>query len=168
MKKIAGFLACLIAFAPINSVSATTINDDQKGLISTNCASIKMQLEKVQKADAKNRVHLGAQYETILTNLMMNLNLRLVKNNLADATIAAQQTTFRSERNRFKDDYIGYSQELDKLIDMDCRDDQQKFYDQLELVRYKREDVNKSIQRMNEILEKHYSAILNFRKGLSR
>ena len=116
MKKLACFFATVLALAPINSAFAEDINEIQKGLISTNCGSIKMQLEKVQKEDAKNRVHLGAQYETILSNLMINLNLRLVKNNRPNAALAEQQTKFTTRRDRFKNDYVKYSQELDKLI----------------------------------------------------
>ena len=107
MRKTALVLAILLVATAVNPVSAKTLGEEQKGLISTNCSSIQFQLKKLQKDDSKNRVHLGAQYETISTNLMMNLNLRLVKNNLASAAIAEQQTKFMSERDRFKNDFIG-------------------------------------------------------------
>ena len=64
------------------------LSDEQIGLMSQNCPSIKTQLRRVQRADAKSRVHLGAQFEVISTNLMLNLNLRLVKNSLATAELA--------------------------------------------------------------------------------
>ena len=168
MNKLACFFATVLALAPINSAFAEDVNEIQKGLISTNCGSIKMQLEKVQKEDAKNRVHLGAQYETILTNLMINLNLRLVKNNRPNATLTEQQTKFTDRRDRFKNDYVKYSQELDKLIDMNCKDEPQTFYNQLVRVRAKREEVNKDIAKLNTLVEEHYSTIINLRKELAQ
>ena len=56
----------------------------------------------------------------------------------------------------------------DALIDMDCRNEPEKFYEQLQLVRTKRADVEKSIKRMDEILTKHRESILDFRKGLKK
>ena len=168
MKKLACFFATVLALAPINSAFAEAISDEQRGLISTNCASIKLQLEKVQKDDPKNRAHLGAQYETILTNLMMNLNLRLVKNNRADASLAEQQTKFTNQRDRFKDDYVKYSRELDELVDINCKEHPQTFYDKLTSVREKRKIVSKDILELNATLEEHYATVINFRKGLTR
>ena len=86
MRRFSAIIVAIILVASaVNPVSAKTLGEEQKGLISTNCASIKLQLKRIQKDDARNRVHLGAQFESISTNLMMNLNLRLVKNNMASA-----------------------------------------------------------------------------------
>ena len=81
----------------------------------------------------------------------MNLNLRLVKNGMANALLAEQQTTFMSERDRFKNDFIGYSQEFETLLNMNCKNEPQKFYKQLEIVREKRADINSSMKRMKDI-----------------
>lgn len=168
MKKTAFAVAIVLVATAVNPISARALSDEQKGLISTNCSSIKLQLKRLQKDDARKRVHLGAQYESISTNLMMNLNLRLVKNNMANAEIAEQQTTFISERERFKKDYIGYSQELEKLIDIDCKSDPQKFYTQLQKTRRKREDIDASIKRLDEILGKHRQSLLDLKEGLKK
>ncbi len=166
MKKSAVVVAIVLVATAVNPVSAETLSDEKAGIISTNCASLKLQLKRIQKEDAKNRVHLGAQYESIATNLMMNLNLRLVKNNRANADIASQQTTFISERDRFKNDFIGYSQQLEALINIDCKAEPQKFYDQLENTRAKRSDVDASIRRLNEILDHHRDSLNKLREEL--
>ncbi len=169
--KIAIILSAIIlAFSPIRTHAYTVthreISDSEIGIISQNCSSIKIHLQRIQKEDAKNRVSLGSRYETIATNLMLNLNLRLVKNGIANAYLAEQQTTFTSERNRFKDDFIGYSQELENLLNIDCKSEPLKFYRQLELTRAKREDVNLSMQRLNGILVSHRESILDLRSSL--
>ncbi|MCQ2571031.1 MAG: hypothetical protein MJ154_02175 [Candidatus Saccharibacteria bacterium] len=168
MKKASLLIAIVLVAAAVNPVSAKTLSEEQMGLISSNCSSIKLQLKRIQKDDARNRVHLGAQYESIATNLMMNLNLRLVKNGMASAELAEQQTTFMSERDRFKDDYIGYSQELETLISVDCKNEPQKFYNQLNTVRKKRKDVDSSMKRLSNIVKEHRQSLESLKEGLKK
>lgn len=169
MKRCFALISALVlAATAVNPVSAETISEEKEGLITSNCASIKIQLDKVQKEGAKSRQHLGSQYETISMNLMMNLNLRLVKNNEANADIARQQTTFMSERDRFKNDFIGYSQELESLISIDCRAEPQKFYNKLQNVRAKREDIQKSMNRLRDILNEHRESLEKLKEELSK
>ena len=149
------------SFADDETVSYETLSD-----ISQNCSSIKLQLERTQKEDARLRVYLGTQYETVSTNMMQNLNLRLVRNNLANADLSIQQTSFFSERERFKADFIGYSQEMDKLINTDCRAKPGKFYEQLQLTRKKRKDVYDSTYRLRELVQKHYKAVNAYKDEL--
>lgn len=166
MRKTVAILAVIIALAPVNSVSAKTISEEQKGVISANCSSIKFRLQKVQKDGPKSRVHLGAQYEALSTGLMMNLNLRLVKNDLANADIASQQSDFAAEREQFKQNFISYSQGLDDLLNIDCRAEPQKFYDKLEKVREKRGMINESISRINKIIKTHRESIVQLKEAL--
>ena len=97
---------------------------------------------------------------------MLNLNLRLVKNGMANALLAEQQTTFMSERDRLKNDFIGYSQEFETLLNMNCKDEPQKFYKQLEIVREKRTDINSSMKRMKDIVSLHYQTIVELEEEL--
>ena len=172
MKKgiIPAFVASAIIFVfssmQVSAVEHRELSDSEIGAISQNCASIKIHLQRVQKDDAKNRVNLGSQYETIATNLMLNLNLRLVKNGIANPYLTEQQSTFASERTRFKDDFIGYSQEFETLLNMNCKDEPQKFYKQLEIVREKRADINSSMKRMKDIVSLHYQTIVELEEEL--
>ena len=172
MKKgiITAFVlsAIMLVISPISSfaVEHRELSDSEIGAISQNCASIKIHLRRVQKDDTKNRVNLGSQYETIATNLMLNLNLRLVKNNIANSYLTEQQTTFASERTRFKDDFIGYSQEFENLLNINCKEEPVKFYEQLELVREKRADIKASMDRLNGILVVHRQTILELKESL--
>ena len=167
MKKVSAvILSLLIAMTPVN-LFATELSDEQIGNISTNCASIQLRLKQIQKNDARSRVYLGAQFETISSNLMMNLNLRLVKNNIANANISSQQTDFAAERDAFKSDYITYSQALENLISINCKDEPQHFYDQLETVRSHRSTVAKHVKRLAEMVDEHRKAILDMRESFA-
>lgn len=161
-------MALLMAILPVATSYADneTVSNETLSDISQNCSSIKLQLERTQKEDARLRVHLGTQYETISTNMMQNLNLRLVRNNLANADLSIQQTSFFSERERFKADFIGYSQEMDKLMNLDCRAKPDKFYEQLKLTRQKRKDVYDSTYRLRELVQKHYKAVTTYKDEL--
>gem|GEM_PF-1680087 len=168
-----GLMSVLLAFSSVsafavdlNAIEHKKLDANYSGAVSQNCASIKVRLQRIQKDDARNRVHLGAQYESIASKLMLNLNLRLVKNNLASADIAEQQTTFVSEQKRFKDDYIGYSQELENLLKINCKTQPEAFYYQLEIVRAKREDIDLSMKRLREIITKHRTAVVTLKESL--
>ncbi len=167
IKIVSFVLAIILVFSPsASAVDHRELSEEEIGSISQNCSSIKVRLQRVQKDDARNRVFLGTQYETIASKLMLNLNLRLVKNGMASASLAEQQTTFMSERDRFKNDFIGYSQEFENLLNMNCKDEPIKFYRQLEIVRSKRADVNYSMQRLKSIISLHYQTIIDLRDSL--
>lgn len=163
---IASVVILVFSSIPAHAVEHRELSESEIGAISQNCSSIKIHLQRIQKDDAKNRVNLGSQYETIATNLMLNLNLRLVKNGIANAYLAEQQTTFASERTRFKDDFIGYSQEFENLLSINCKNEPIKFYRQLELVREKRADIKASMDRLNGILVVHRQTILDLKESL--
>ncbi|MBR6097855.1 hypothetical protein IKP94_03870 [Candidatus Saccharibacteria bacterium] len=166
-KRIsAAVMATIFALTSANFSYARILDEDELGLVSQTCSSIVLQLKNIQKTDAKNRAKLGSYYEMINSNLMLNLNLRLVKNNMANANLSELQTTFSSERDYFKTAYTSYQKALDSLIAIDCREKPQEFYDQLEKVRTKREKVNSSAGRLLGIIEEHREEVINLRKGL--
>jgi hypothetical protein len=150
----------------VPATHAAQISDDQAGLISMTCGSVQLQLKNLQKADSKMRVYLGSKYEFILTNLMTNLNLRLVKNNLASPLLAASQAGFSSEREFFKSTFTDYSKSLDSLIATDCRLDPYNFYDKLEVTRKKREEVRQSYLRLKDVLVDHRTIVVELKDNL--
>lgn len=164
-KGLIVFCAVLTAAMP-TTLFAVELTDEQIGNISSNCSSIKLQLQNIQRLDAKSRVHLGAQFEAIANSLMMDLNLRLVKNNMASGDIASQQADFTNVRERFKRDYINYQKELDALIAINCKDDPYRFYEQLETVRDRRDDMSWSINRLKEIAAEHRQSVQDMRDSL--
>ncbi len=157
-------LTSVVALHPIQTYAEAEQGRLDK--ISQNCSSIKVQLRQLQKNDTKNRVQLGSYYESITTDLMLNLNLRLVKNGIAIPELASLHTDFTNERERFKNDYIGYSQELESLLLIDCKNNPEKFSNQLDKTRAKREGVYESIYRLSEIIDKHEAAINEFKETL--
>ena len=168
----ATFLIAAI-FAPIASATKDNaapveISDYQAGLISQNCSSIKLQLQQLQRADAKSREHIGAQYHALSSNLMLNLSIRLAKNDLASAEVSAEQASFTKEHKQFKENYINYSQSFDKLMAINCKDNPQDFYARLKDTQAKRAEVDKSVERLNAIIKDHRETVKKIQSGLSK
>lgn len=161
-------LAAVIVVFSSSTATAIKLDENRIGAISQNCSIIRERLRRIEKAGAKSRVYLGTQYESVYSGLMSNFSLRLMRNGIANQDIADQQAAFDSERARFRNDFISYSQELQTLISMDCRNEPEKFYQQLEVTREKRANIAESINRLNEIIAKHRRSILDIRDGLSR
>ena len=93
-KSIAALIMAAIVsfFVPLNAYADNDIPSEVVSAVSQSCSSIKLQLQTVQKNDARMRIHLGQQYETLSNRLMLNLNLRLVKNNIAKSAIGLSLT----------------------------------------------------------------------------
>ena len=168
---VSALVVCSLILSPVSCFAADSddtfpASEDQLSLISQNCSSIKLQLQNVQKSDAKARVALGGHYETIVTSLMLNLNLRLVKNNLAVPELTEQQTSFSSLRSSFKNDYIIYSQELESLINLDCKNEPANYYKQLQVVRKKRAAVSQDVWRLGQLISTHRETVLGLKDTL--
>lgn len=157
MKRVLFIFPAILAILSLVStpVSAVDLTPEKIGLIHLNCNSAKIQLKRLQKVDSRVRVDLGGHYETLLTNFMTNLNLRLVKNSIYNNNLMNSQSEFTSARDRLKDDFIVYSQALDETISIDCKTNPEKFYNSLEKTRESRKKLNDDYYKNNEILEQH-------------
>ena len=158
MKKIC--LVCcavMMTFFQVGMVGAVAKN--QELAISDHCEEIRDALKKVQKNDARVRVFLGGRYETILTKFVVPLNMRLVENNLSDVDLVENQNEFADAKTVFASDYIGYQQALEELVDMDCKKEPGKFYEQLVMVRQKRKTIRQSVMRIRSLISTHLKLV---------
>lgn len=158
-------IAVFLAVALVIPVNAAELSDDQKGVISQNCNSIKSSLKSLQKSDSRVRVLLGTSYQTILTNFLTPLNLRLVKDNHPSSALSTIQTDMAAERNVFQDQFIKYSQHLEELIASDCQKSPEDFYAKLKATRTQREVLNRSATRLKSLIDKHLLAVTELKKG---
>lgn len=146
----------ILTFAASNS---NNLSKNQTAAISQNCASIKQSLKHLQHADVRTRIFFGSTYQSILTNFMTPLNLRLVKDNQPNPELVQTQTDFSSSRNNFTQNYINYSKKLEKLLAIDCRFRPQDFYKQLNSTRQSRAKLARSAQKTQTILENHLKIV---------
>ncbi len=142
---------------------SASLSNDQIGNISTNCSSIKETLKRAQNSDRNTRLSLGRIYQNVLTNFITPLNVRLVKNNLFDSSLADNQSSFSKNRETFNHDYVTYSKDLETLIATDCKTNPVDFYSQLEKTRASRKAVSNDIATLNNILLKHSELVVNLK-----
>jgi hypothetical protein len=143
----------------LNTITHKKLNDLERGNISTGCASIQVSLRNLQKNDSKTRVLLGTSYQTLLTNYFSPLNIRLIKNNLPDINLSRVQTEMFASRNDFTNLFITYSQHLETLISLDCKNQPNEFYYELENVRFLREKLEDSVTKTNNIVSSHLQLV---------
>lgn len=151
----------------LKSVSHRKLSDIERGNISTGCVSIQASLKNLQKNDSKTRVLLGTSYQTLLSNFISPLNIRLVKNNLPDPLLAKNQSDLLLFRNNFTSLFVIYSQHLESLISFDCKNNPDDFYVELENVRVLRNELEKSITEINAIISVHLKAVNQLKNNLN-
>lgn len=151
----------------LKNITHRKLNDTERGNISMNCASIQTSLKNVQRNDSKTRVILGTNYQTLLSNYISPLNVRLIKNNLPDSTLISIQSETITSRNSFTNLFVTYSQRLESLISIDCKNQPDTFYSELENVRYLRSQLEESVNKVNTALSNHLKTINQLREKLS-
>lgn len=151
----------------LKNVTHRKLNDTERGNISMSCASIQTSLKNVQRNDSKTRVILGTNYQTLLSNYISPLNVRLIKNNLPDSTLISIQSEAITSRNSFTNLFVTYSQRLESLISIDCKNQPDTFYGELENVRFLRSQLEESVNKVNTALSNHLKTVNQLREKLS-
>ena len=183
MKKVARVSAVVLAFigllalapaaraeepakAETKETAKTTITKEQAGAISQSCDSIKQSLKTLQKTDSKTRAFLGSTYENLISNFISPLNLRLTKNNLPSATLSDLHSSIGEQRQQFVQDFTSYSRDLETLIAMDCKNNPEEFYTQLEKTRKSRAALEQTIDALRMLFTKHVNGVNSLKGNL--
>lgn len=173
MKKLkVAVLAFVMIFASFLSVKVfaegeeqPTLTDEQRTTIIDHCDAMKDNVKSLQKVDSRARVYLGRYYETILTNFITPLNLRLVENNISNPALLENQTNFANRRDRFVNDFIVYQQALEELVHVNCKSEPDKFYEKLSVARDKRKIVNRDVVRLREMTDGQVKMVETLKNG---
>ena len=142
------------------------LTEEQKNVIVDHCDTIKDSLKSLQRTDSRARVYLGRYYETILTNFITPLNLRLVENNISNPKLIENQTSFATKRSEFVNDYIFYQQALEELVNTNCKNEPEKFYERLVAVREKRKTVNNDVLKLRGLTDEQKKLVEELKNGL--
>lgn len=145
------------------SQGVMALSGAQKNAISDHCDEMKDDLKKVQKDDARARVHLGSVYETILSKFIMPLNVRMVENGLSNADLVENQNNFSKAKAVFSDDYVNYQQKLEELVLVDCKKEPEDFYEKLVKVRQRRKVVDQDVVKLRELITQHIKLVTEAR-----
>lgn len=141
------------------------LSDTQINTIIDHCDTIKDSLKSLQRVDSRTRVYLGRYYETILTNFITPLNLRLVENNISNTQLLENQTNFANRRNNFVNNFIVYQQALEELVHINCKTEPAKFYEKLLVAREKRKVVNKDAAKLKGMTDEQMKLVEELKNG---
>lgn len=161
---IFGAVVLALGFSFQNLTFADTeINSEKLENIEMDCQSIKQTLKRVQNIDKNTRISIGRSYQTILTDFITPLNIRIVKNNQSNSELATLQGRFVEAREAFNRDYITYSQEFEELLNIDCKNEPENFYNKLVKTREKRAIVAASAKKVREIITEHQNEVEKYK-----
>lgn len=155
-----------IIASPVANATDIELSEEKIDNIRINCQDIKQTLKRVQNSDKNIRVSLGQTYQLVIADFITPLNIRLVKNNIANVELSSIQSRFVSAREDFNHKYISYSQEIENLIDTDCNADPVGFYQKLDSTRHARSLVSESIGIMNSIIDEQEQNVTILRDSI--
>ena len=161
---LAGFLG-LAVFAEGEENAENNLTDVQINTIIDHCDTMKDNLKSLQRVDSRTRVYLGRYYETILTNFITPLNLRLVENNFSNPALLENQTNFANRRNVFVTDFILYQQALEELVNVNCKNEPVRFYEKLLVARERRKIVNKDATKLKAMADEQMKLVEELKNG---
>ncbi len=149
-----------------NATYATDLSDDQKGAISQHCATTKQSLKTLQRTDARTRSYLGSAYETLITNYITPLDLRLISSGRPNANLTTIHSQIVEARKQFNNDYTSYSQALEDLIATDCQSSPEDFYNKLVNTREKRAILSTNTTNLRNLFAEYLTNVKLLRNSL--
>lgn len=159
-------IAVVLQLLGANLASAVEVTSEQSAAVVSHCDTIREDLKRIQKEDARVRVYMGGYYEAILTKFITPLNVRLVENNLSSAGLVENQNSFVDTRALFVSDFVSYQQGLEELVGMDCKEKPGEFYKELQIVRQKRKIVSQDVLKMRSLISEHIKLVNNLKGRL--
>lgn len=138
----------------------------ESAYISSSCTPIMNKINQLHVSDALMRVNRGQLYETTLTKLMISFDKRLQNNNV-DSSVTSQITSsFSSQLDTFRKDYISYEEQLSSTIKVGCSSDPQSFVDNLEKSRQLRAIVYADVQKLNMYIDNYIAAFVQIKSSI--
>lgn len=166
-KLLIPALVLVSVFCLAASASAIDLNEDQKGAISQHCATTKQSLKALQRTDARARAYLGSAYETLITNYITPLDLRLISSGRPNANLTTIHSRIIDTRKQFISDYTSYSQSLEDLIATDCQNSPEEFYTKLASTREKRALLSTTTTNMRNLFSEYLTDVKLLRNSLT-
>lgn len=154
-------------FCFTTTANAADLNDAQKGAISQHCATTKQSLKTLQRTDARARAYLGSAYESLITNYVTTLDLRLISSGRPNANLTTIHSRIIDTRKQFISDYTSYSQSLEDLIATDCQSSPEEFYTKLLVTREKRATLSTTTTNMRNLFSEYLTDVKLLRNSLT-
>ena len=164
-RKKSYFLAAILITISFFSYSAKAISEAQEKNIVKNCKKIRETLKSIQYADTESRTYyLPMVYDEILSNFIIPMNTRLLKNDKSDKNLIKIQEDYVETYRNFKTDFVTYSRSMEELLKINCESNPNEFYSQLEVVRIDRNYINDDIQKLDQLIKEQKDRVTDLNK----
>ena len=164
-KRLTLYIITLMLFCQ-PTVGVSAISGAQKKAIVDNCSAIKESLKNTQRADVRARVYFGGRFETVLTQFITPLNVKLVEKNITNLGLIGNQSNFVAAKTSFADDFVKYQQALEELIGIDCKSEPVGFYEKLVATRERRARMVQDIARVKRLISENIKLVTGLKEGL--
>lgn len=134
--------------------------------VTMDCLAVKFQLNEVHRNDKLLRVTLGEAYDNMSSELMGNLNTRILANRLDGTEMIKIAADFERGHKDFRESYSDYDDMLVRLIKADCQTSPQGYYASLETTRELRETLHEEVDELNTLIQRYHDAFEEFRDKL--
>lgn len=131
--------------------------------IQANCENALVTLRRLHQSDALLRVNQGQLYEYISTRLMARLNSRIALNRLDGAALVAAAARYEETLQQFRDEYQRYEEQLSEVLDMNCRQEPERFYYAITDARQARLLVSEEVKELHSSIDLYKQALAEFR-----
>lgn len=155
-------LASLVVL-PLNaSAEQVELDDAKKNIITQNCVTSQVNLQRIQYSDTATRVNRGQAYEALLSQLMTPLNSRTANNGLSGEAAQLTQITnsYQQTLRSFKKHYEQYDDAIKSSIKTRCQKKPQEFYNYLKEAQRLRTSISEDVTILDQKIEE-YRKIVN-------
>ncbi len=156
----------IIAAIAILLASSSNLVFASADFSSQTCTNVKKTLKTIQKNDTKTRTTIGPIYEKLQTKFIKPFNVRLVNNSLSISELITIQAEYASKRADFYQDFTSYSQSLEEMLALDCKNNLDLFSAKLTAVRTKREKVRDDVDELNQLISEYRGGIIILEESL--
>lgn len=152
---LGSIMALLAGWVVLADSASSADSPSPVDLLPSRCISIKAKLEHIYINETPIRINYGQAYEDLLNKVITPANTRLVANGYAGGEIVNLSAEFSQDLERFRLAYQKYQQQLKLVKQLDCRNQPEKFYQQLVKLREERQQINQKIVDLNSELERY-------------
>ena len=128
-------------------------------IIRANCRSIQSILNQFSKVDIGTRLNRGADYDRLLS-LMFAMNARLSSNRIAAPELHSITAEFSEKVAEFRTNYDQYDRDLNRAINIRCRENPEEFYNLLEIARNSRAILHNNVIELEKLADDYINTLL--------
>lgn len=160
MLRIASIFILLASLfvMPINATAEQVeLDDAKKDIITQNCVTSQVNLQRIQYNDTATRVNRGQAYEALLSQLMTPLNSRTANNGLSGEAAQLTQITnsYQQALRNFKKHYEQYDDAIKGAIKIRCQNKPQEFYNYLKEAQRLRASISQDVAFLDQKIEEY-------------